>query len=127
MTALMLAIALGAAAPASADPGIAMAQRLTAAIKGEAQFQDGDFARPLEAGDKAALRRFAPCKVERIDYTLKPDPEEADTYVTNRDDVLVTYVCTGVPGSTPVGLSLHLDGGKIGTIETHNADLMRAQ
>jgi hypothetical protein len=127
MSALMFAIVFAAAAPASADPGIGMAQRLTAAIKRGAPFQESDFARPLGATDEAALRRFAPCKVELIDHTLLPDPEEKDTYVHNPDSVLVTFACRGVPADKAAGISLHLKDGKIATIETHNADLVKAQ
>ena len=127
---MMLMILLGAATAspvADGNDGLAMAQRLTAAIRGEAAFRDSDFATPLEAGDKAALRRFGSCKVAEISYTLLPDPTERDTYVQNPNDVLVRLGCKGVPTTTPVGLSVHLKDGKIGTIETHNADLMRAQ
>ena len=124
----MFAILVGVAGPAAASPpgdGIAMANRVTAAIKGAADFQDGDFVRPLGAGEKAALRRFAACGVAQTDYTLKADPTEEDAYVRNPDRVLVEFACDGVPRGTPVGISLHLQGGRIVTVETHNADLMR--
>ena len=125
MITLALTLALAAASPATGADGMSMAKRLVAAIKGEAEFQNADFARPLEAGDKAALRRFAPCKVAEVTYTLLPDPVEQDTYVQNPNDVLVRLGCRGVSPETPVGISLHLSNGKIDKIETHNADLMR--
>jgi len=130
MAGVILGLAmLAGAAPAAALPadGLAVAKRVVAAIKGGTEFQDADFARALGAEDKAALRRFASCKVAEITYTLMPDPIERDTYIQNRNDVLVRFGCKGVSTSTPVGLSLHLNGGKIETIETHNADLMRIQ
>ena len=126
MTYLAFALLLGAAGAPPADDAMVVAKRLTTAIQGRAEFQDADFVRPLQASDKAALRRFGPCKVEEIGYTLKADPTERDAYITDRDRVLVRLGCKGVPSSTPVGLQLHLQNGRIGTIETHNADLMKA-
>ena len=128
MTYLAFALLLGlsGAAPAT-DDGIAMAKRVTAAIKGQAEFQDSDFVRPLEASDKAALRGFAPCKVEEITHTLMADPTERDTYMSNPNEVLVRFGCKGVPSSTPVGITLELRNGRIETVETHNADLMKVR
>ncbi|HKX91963.1 MAG TPA: hypothetical protein VJM15_06010 [Sphingomicrobium sp.] len=125
---MILMILLAAAAPPAAvhTDGIAMAKRLTAAIKGEAEYQAGDFARPLEPADKAALHQFARCKVSRITYMLTADPNEPNTYFTNRDEVLVGFNCKGVPSDSPAAISLYLKDGKIATIETHNADLMKA-
>jgi hypothetical protein len=40
------------------------------------------------------------------------------------NDISVRFGCKGVPWDMPVGISLHLEGGKIARIETHNADLM---
>jgi len=124
MLALLLSATAVTAAPAGSD-GISMAKRVVAAIKGETPFQDGDFLRPLEASDKAALRRFAPCRVENVAYVLTADPTEPNAYVENHDWVGVSFGCKGVPSETPVGITLHLRSGKIGVIETHNADLMR--
>jgi len=122
--AILVGVAGASPAPAGSG-GIAMAKRLTAAIKGEAEFHDSDFSRPLEPSDKAALRGFAPCKVENITYTLAADPTEPDTYVRNPNEVLVRFGCKGVSIKTPVGLSLHFRNGRIETVETHNADLIR--
>ncbi|HEX6741197.1 MAG TPA: hypothetical protein VF079_05315 [Sphingomicrobium sp.] len=129
MSAILGLVALAAASSqhSATGDGIAVAKRLVAAIRGEAQFQDGDFATTPGADDKAALRRFARCKVELIDYTLLPDPEERDTYVHNPNSVLVAFGCRGVPSDHAAGLTLHLKDGKIGTIETHNADLVKAR
>jgi hypothetical protein len=106
--------------------GIAIARRLTAAIKGEAAFQESDFAHPLGAADKAALRQFRQCKVGGITYMLTADPEDKDTCSLNPNDVLVQFGCKGVSEQTPVGVMLQLSGRKIEQVETHNADLMRA-
>ena len=125
IVALALLIA-GAAAPIAAD-GISVAKRLVAAIQGKAQFADGDFVRPLEASDKAALRTFASCRVAHVDYMLMPDPTETETYTQNHDEVMVIFNCKGAPVDSPAGLSVYLKSGKIGTIETHNADLMRTR
>lgn len=121
---LTLAILMGSAAPAGSD-GISMAKRVAAAIKGEAEFQDSDFARPLQASDKATLRQFASCKVGNIAYALIRDPKEPDTYSEDPDFIGIALDCKGVSPETPVAVSLHLKDGKIATIETHNADLMR--
>jgi hypothetical protein len=123
---LFLGLAASTATPTGGD-GIAMAKRVVAAIKGEAQFQDSDFVRPLAVADKAALQPFAACKVTNIAYALVPDPKERDTYSEDPNFVGVGLDCKGVPAETPVGISLHLKDGKIATIETHNADLMRKQ
>ena len=125
---ITLAIALsltvqGGTASAPAD-GMTLAKRVTAAIKGATDFQDVDFVRPLSSTSKAALRKFASCKVDEIEHWLKADPGEPDTYVTDPDNVLVRYNCKGVPSATPAGLSLRLREGKIATIEMHNADLV---
>ena len=126
MIALALLAAAAAAAPAGGD-GIAMAKRLVAAIKGEAEFQQADFSRPLGDEDRAALRRFGACRVGSIGYTLTADPTEPNTYVEDHDWVSIAFACKGVPSATPAGISLHLRNGRIGVIETHNADLMRAK
>ena len=126
IAAAALVLAFTGAAPSDPGLGIKMARRLTAAIKGEADFQDSDFAHPLEAADKAALRQFAQCKVGGITYMLTADPSEPDTYSQNPNEVLVHFGCKGVSEQTPVGVTLHLRGGKIEQVETHNADLMRA-
>jgi hypothetical protein len=41
--------------------------------------------------------------------------------------VAVGFHCKGVSQETPVGITLHLKGGKVEQIETHNADLMRTR
>ena len=107
-----------------ATDGIAMAKRFNSAISGQSEFHDADFVRPLDAAEKAALRRFGQCKVDDVSYRWMPDPVEEDTYIRNRNQVLVTYGCPGVPQTTPAGITLHLKNGRIGTLETHNADLL---
>ncbi len=123
-TALILGLA--SFVPGQTGPGIAIAQRLAAAIRGEIPFQDSDFAQPLQASDKAALRQFAACKVGGITNMLTADPDEPDTYSLNPNEVLIHFGCKGVSEQTPVGVTLHLSGGKVEQIETHNADLMRS-
>jgi hypothetical protein len=125
--ALALILAFAAVAASPADDGIAIAKRLSAAIKGQAEFQNSDFARPLEASDMAALRGFAPCRITNIYHMLKPDPVERDTYVQNPDQVVVMFGCKGVPINSPAALTLHLRNGKVVRVETHSADLMRAR
>jgi len=122
-----LALLVAVAAPPTAADGNSVAKRLVAAIKSGTEFQGSDFERPLEASDRAALHAFAACRVGNIAYALTADPTEPDTYVENRDWVMVGFGCKGVSDQTPVGITLHLHNGKIGTIETHNADLMRVR
>ena len=110
---------------ASIAEGHAIAGRLVAAIRGEADFQDEDFARPLKDADKAALRSFVACGLRRITNAGMPQPRGSRAYVPNPNDVVVTFDCKGVSDSTPVGITLHLQNGKVAKIETHNADLMR--
>ena len=107
-----------------ARQGIAMGERLVAAIKGEAAFQDDDFSKPLAEADKLALRRFAKCKVKNIGHMLLADPKQPNVLVRQLNDVSVGLKCKGAPWDMPVGISLHLENGKIARIETHNADLM---
>jgi hypothetical protein len=123
--AIFLAL-LGQAEDAAARNEIAIGERLVAAIKGEAEFEDSDFAKPLGEGDKVALRRFAKCKVKNIGHVLIADPTRPNVLVRKFNDVSVRLDCKGVPWGTPAGISLHLQDGKIARIETHNADLMRA-
>ena len=130
---LPIAILLGAAVQAPNNPeklGIAIAKRLVAAINGQGEYQDNDFARPLGDDDKAALRQFAACKVTNIDYmenALNPRSRNPTVFVRDFNNVSVLFGCKGVSQDTPVGISLHLQDGKIATIETHNADLMRTK
>ena len=107
-----------------AKQGIAMGERLVAAIKGKAAFQDRDFVKPLAEADKAALRRFAKCKVTNIGHMALADPKDPNVLVRQFNDVSVSLKCKGAPWDMPVGISLHLENGKIARIETHNADLM---
>ena len=130
---LPIAILIGAAAPAPNNPeklGIAIAKRLVAAIDGQSDYQDADFAKPLGKDDKAALRQFGECKVTNIDYmenALNPRARYPTVFVRDFNNVSVLFGCKGVSWDTPVGISLHLQDGKIATIETHNADLMRTK
>jgi hypothetical protein len=100
-----------------------MAKRLVAAIKGQAEFRDADFVKPLGDADKAALRQFAACRANYIDYAgiATKDP---NVIIRNYNDVSIMFACKGVPSNSPVGISLNLQDGKIATIETHDADLM---
>jgi hypothetical protein len=127
---LLTLAALSSAVPpvqsASIGEGHAIAGRLVAAIKGEADFQDQDFAKPLNGGDKAALRSFAACEIRRITNAGIPQPRGSRAFVPNPNDVVVTFNCEGVSERTPVGVTLHLENGKVAKIETHNADLMKA-
>ena len=107
-----------------AKQGIAMGERLVAAIKGEAAFRDDDFVKPLAEADKIALRRFAKCKVKNIGHMLLADPKQPNVLVRQFNDVSVRLKCKGAPSDMPVGISFHLENGKIDRIETHNADLM---
>jgi hypothetical protein len=107
--------------------GTAVAERLVAAIKGGAEFQDADFEKRLGEADKAVLRRFATCKVTHIGYAMNFLPKRSDVLVRDFNHVAVGFGCKGVPRDTPVGISLYLRDGKIAKIETHNADLMRVE
>jgi hypothetical protein len=104
---------------------ISAGKRVVAAIKGKAEFEDADFVKPLTAGDKAALRRFAGCKVRRVRHTGTPVPGDLFTIVENPNEVGIGFDCKGVPYETPAGISLRFQNGKIVKVETHNADLMR--
>ena len=125
---LMTLAALSSVVPppqsSSIAEGHAVAGRLVAAIRG-ADFQDQDFARPLKDADKGALRSFAACGLRRITNAGIPQPRGSRAFVPNPNDVVVTFDCKGVSDSTPVGITLHLQNGKVAKIETHNADLMR--
>src|SRR5690349_5450588 len=102
---------------AEIDAGIGAARRLVAAIKGSAEFQDADFAAVPGDGDKAALRRLGACKVTKLGYVLAPTGEQRDEYYKDFNNIAVMFGCRGVPQSTPVAISLHLQGGKIASIE----------
>jgi hypothetical protein len=105
--------------------GIAIAERFVDALKGTVEFQSEDFVKPLAEADKAALRRFGKCKMKGVGHMLLADPKDPDVLVPQFNDISVRMNCKGAPWDMPVGLSLHLEGGKIARIETHNADLMR--
>ena len=127
---LLLAMLLTSSAQPSAaqiDAGLAAAKRLVAAIEGSADFQSADFVTPPRDVDKAALRRLGGCKVTKLGYVLAPTGEKRDEYYKDFNDVAVMFGCKGVPQDTPVAISLHLEDGKIATIETHNADLVNAR
>jgi hypothetical protein len=126
---LVLALVL-AAGDQSNDPyakqGIAIAERFVEALKGTAEFHDEDFVKPLAEADKAALRVFGKCKMKGVGHMLMADPKNSNVLVRQFNDISVRMNCKGARWDMPVGLSLHLEGGKIARIETHNADLMRA-
>jgi len=123
----VLAMALGAAANAQAGSpdGIAIANRVVAAIGNKADFRESDFVKPLGESDKSALRRFAACKVTYVNYTAAEQPDRPGVLVEDPNEVAIGFDCRGVPKRTPAGISLHLLDGKIAKIETHNADLMK--
>ena len=110
----------------SINEGRAIAGRLVAAIKSKADFEDQDFLKPLNGADKAALRSFGACGIRRITNAGLPQPRGSRAYVPDPNDVVITFNCEGVSESTPVGVSLYLENGKVAKIETHNADLMKA-
>jgi len=119
-------MAVSSAVPAT-DAEVKVAQRLAAAIRNSAAFNESDFVRPPGPVSQAALRRLSSCKVDSVDHWLKPDPTEQDAYIQNPDKVAVTYLCDGVPATTPVVITLRLQNGKIAMIETHNADLLKSK
>ena len=125
LTLAALSGAVPAEQGASINEGRAIAGRLVAAIKGKADFDDQDFAKPLNDGDKAALRSFGDCEIRRITNAGLPQVRGSRAFVPNPNDLVVTFNCEGVSESTPVGVSLYLENGKVAKIETHNADLMK--
>ena len=124
LTLAMLLVPADQSVEAVSRQNIAVARRLVAAIKGKSDFQDADFAKSLSEPDRSALRRFGVCKVKFIDHPGSIDPKEPEFMIPDFDRVSVGLNCEGVSAKTPVALSLHLQNGKIATIETHNADLM---
>jgi hypothetical protein len=113
----------------STDPygkqGIAIAERFVDALKGTVEFRNEDFVKPLAEADKGALRNFGKCKMKGVGHMLLADPKNPNVLVPQFNDISVRMNCKGARWDMPVGLSLHLEGGKIARIETHNADLMR--
>lgn len=127
MIQLTLAILLGLVGTTGETPardGLAIGERLVAAIKGKAEFQDSDFEKQLVEADKAALRRLADCNVRTLGHAAYPT-EERNVLERNFDHVVIEFGCSGVSLKTPVGIFLHLHDGKIATLELKNADLMR--
>ena len=113
-------------AAATVSPeSLALAERFAAAVAGKTEFQDADFVTPLAESDKAALRPFAECKVWDVGNVAIPDPTESDTASPDPNRLGVRFRCKGVSARTPVAILLHLEAGKIGTVETRNAELMR--
>ena len=113
-------------AAATVSPeSLALAERFAAAVAGKTEFRDTDFVAPLTESDKAALRPFAKCSVRDVGYVAIPDPTESDTVSPDPNRLGVRFRCKGVSARTPVAILLHLDAGRIGTIETRNAELMR--
>ena len=127
MSVSLLAILIGMMGSATADSvdGIAIGKRVVSAIKSETDFQPTDFIKPLREGDKDALRRFGKCKLERIMYRTASYPKVVSSNVTDPNQVRVLFKCKGVSWHTTPSLTLHLQDGKIASVETHHADLMR--
>ena len=128
MTNLIVAASLlfvAQAATTTSPEGLALAERFASAVKGETDFEDADFIKPLSAGDKIALRSFGNCRVRHVGYVAIPDKTQSNTVSANPNQLGLDFKCAGVPARTPVAISLHLEAGKIATIETHNAELMR--
>ena len=126
MTSLMFAAGLLLGSQATTLPeSLAMAERFAAAINGKMDFRDEDFVTPLTESDKGALKSFAKCKVLDVGFVAIPDPTESDSVSPDPNQLGVRFRCKGVPSRTPVAISLHLDAGKIETVQTHNADRMR--
>ena len=111
----------------NAKQGIAVAERFVDALKGTADFQNEDFVKPLAEADKAALRQFGQCKMRGVGHMLMADPKSPSVLVRQFNDISVRMDCKGAKRDLPIGLSLHLEGGKIARIETHNADLLRVE
>jgi len=109
------------------SPEVDVGKRLVAAIKGKAEFHDADFMKPLVDADKAALRRFAACKVSNINHAGTPLPNNVFTVVEDPNQIVIGLDCKRVPYSTPAGISLVFENGKVVKVETHNADLLRVK
>ena len=128
---ISLALAILAGTPVegatSKHLGLNIGKRLIAAIKGRGVFEDGDFVRPLADGEKSALRQFSRCSIKEPMHGLVAVPNQPMTFVSNYNDINIIMRCKGVPSSMPVGITLHLQNGKVAKVETHNADLMRPQ
>ena len=56
---------------------------------------------------------------------LMAEPNNPNVLVRQFNDISISLGCKGAPWDMPVGISLHLESGKIARIETHNADLMK--
>lgn len=126
---LALALLLSAtAAQTGADTdGVAVGKRLVAAIKGKAEFADADFSKKLGEQDKAALRQFGNCRVRGVSQGLLRSAERPDVFIEDPNLIYIRLGCKGVPSDTPVGITLHMEAGKVKKVETHNADLMEAR
>ena len=125
---MLLTLSMMAAAPLGAtkrSPEIQAGWRVVAGIKGKAEFEDNDFAKPLTAGDKAALRQFANCKVTRVNHTGTAASTQPFVVVEDPNAIGIGLDCRGAPANMPVGISLQFKDGKIVKVETHNADLMK--
>jgi hypothetical protein len=120
-----MTLGLAGAAQAATSDGIAVANRVAAAIRSTADFQASDFVKPLGESNKSALRRFAACKLTYVNYIATEQPARPGVLVEDPNDVAIGFDCKGVPKRTPAGISLHLQDGKIAKIETHNADLLK--
>jgi hypothetical protein len=107
--------------------GIAIGKRVVAAVTGETDFQDSDFAKPLTQEDKTALRNFNQCGFERVIFRKTAFPKVVSVSNADPNEVKVWFVCKGVPASIPVGFSLLLRDGKIASVETHNAEYLRVE
>jgi len=125
---MLLTLSMMAAAPLGAtkrSPEIQAGWRVVAGIKGKADFEDKDFAKPLTPGDKAALRQFAHCNVTRVNHTGIAASTRPFVVVEDPNAIGIGLDCRGAPANMPVGISLQFKDGKIVKVETHNADLMK--
>jgi hypothetical protein len=115
-------------------PAEAITQRLILAMKGERLFRPSDFVEPLAESDKRTLRELRYCDVDYIGHPAAAEMDhlsaqqlvDADELVLDASRVIVRLKCNGIPEATPVGLVLHLVGGKIARVEAHNTELVKA-
>ena len=102
-----------------------VAKRFALAMIAGEKITEGDFSSPLDGGSLKALSILSYCRLVRVGPTAVADPSKKNVYVETFDKTLVMLKCKGVPDSTPPGLTLTFENGKIKQIATHNLDLIR--
>ena len=130
---------MAAAAPgargAMGAPAEGLTQRLISAMKGNRLFRPADFVQPLGQADEHVLRQLGSCGVDYFAHPASAEMDnlsaqqlvEADEIQLDPSRVIVRLKCAGVPEETPVGLMLHLVNGKIGRVETYNAEFVKTR